>query len=84
MVQFPIGVLLDSFRMETEQAVKKAAEIGAKGLQMYATRGQYAPENLSAADRRELLDMVKSHGLVFSALCGDLGMGFSARRKIRS
>lgn len=76
MVQFPIGVLLDSFRMETEQAVKKAAEIGAKGLQMYATRGQYAPENLSAADRRELLDMVKSHGLVFSALCGDLGMGF--------
>lgn len=76
MVQFPIGVLLDSFRMETEQAVKKAAEIGAKGLQMYATKGQYAPENLSAADRRELLDMVKSHGLVFSALCGDLGMGF--------
>lgn len=76
MVQLPIGVLLDSFRLETEQAVKKAAEIGAKGLQMYATRGQYAPENLTAADRRELLDMVKSHGLVFSALCGDLGMGF--------
>ena len=76
MFQFPIGVLMDSFRLDTEQAIKKAAEIGAKGLQMYATTGEHAPENMSAAKRRELLDMVKSHGLVFSAICGDLGKGF--------
>lgn len=31
---------------------------------------------MNAQKRRELLDIVKSHGLVFSALCGDLGQGF--------
>lgn len=81
MQPFPIGVMLDSFRTETRQAIEKAAAIGAKGLQMYATKGPYAPENVSPAQRRELLDMVKSHGLVFSALCGDLGMGFSHPEK---
>lgn len=81
MYQFPIGVMLDSFRTETKQAIEKAAAVGAKGLQMYATKGQYAPENLSVARRRELLDIVKSHGMVFSALCGDLGMGFGDAKK---
>lgn len=79
MYQFPIGVMLDSFRLETEEAVKRAAKIGAKGLQMYATKGEFAPENMPAKKRRELLDLVKSNGLVFSALCGDLGMGFGNR-----
>ncbi len=79
MYQFPIGVMLDSFRLETEEAVKRAAKIGAKGLQMYATKGEFAPENMPTKKRRELLDLVKSNGLVFSALCGDLGMGFGNR-----
>ena len=79
MYQFPIGVMLDSFKLETHQAIKKAAEIGAKGLQMYATSGEYAPENMNTQKRRELLDIVKSNGLVFSALCGDLGRGFGNR-----
>lgn len=77
MYQFPIGVMVDSFRCEMHEAIRRAAGIGAKGLQMYATRGDYAPENLTPAARRELLDFVKSQGLVFSALCGDLGKGFS-------
>ena len=76
MYQFPIGVMLDSFKLDYKEAIKKAAELGAKGLQMYATTGEFAPENLTGAKRRELLDIVKSNGLVFSALCGDLGMGF--------
>lgn len=76
MYQFPIGVMLDSFKLPTQEAIKKAAEIGAKGLQMYATAGEFAPENLNTAKRRILLSTVKEHGLVFSALCGDLGRGF--------
>ncbi len=76
MYQFPIGIMLDSLRTDAAAAIKKAAELGAGGLQMYATSGEFAPENMSAQKRRELLDMVKSHGLVFSALCGDLGQGF--------
>ncbi len=81
MYQFPIGVMLDSFRTGTGEAIKKAVEVGAKGLQMYATSGEYAPENMTSAKRRELLDLVKSNGLVFSALCGDLGQGFGDREK---
>ena len=34
MYQFPIGVMLDSFRLDTKQAIEKAAEIGAKGIQI--------------------------------------------------
>ena len=76
MYQFPIGVMLDSFQIGTKEAIEKAAQIGAKGLQLYSTNGGNSPENLTGSKRRELLDMVKSNGLVFSALCGDLGMGF--------
>lgn len=76
MYQFPIGVMVDSFRLEMHEAIRRAASIGAKGFQMYATRGAYAPENLDAAARRDLLAFVKDQGLVFSALCGDLGGGF--------
>lgn len=81
MRQFPIGVMLESFRLETKEAVEKAAQLGAQGLQMYATRGEHAPENMTVAARRELLDMVKSYGLEFSALCGDFGHGFGNPEK---
>lgn len=76
MYQFPIGVMLDSFRLDTKQAIEKAAEVGAKGIQMYATKGEHAPENMTNAKISELKDMMQSNGLVFSAICGDLGMGF--------
>jgi len=73
--------MLDSFRMDTKTALAKAAEIGAKGVQIYATNGDMAPENMTPARRRELLDMVKSYGLSVSALCGDLGQGFGNGEK---
>ena len=76
MYQFPIGVIVDSFRTDTRTAILKAAELGAQGIQMYSTRGENSPQNLTPEKRRELLDFVKSNGLRFSALCGDLGCGF--------
>ena len=76
MYNFPIGVLVDSFRLEIHEGIKKAAEIGANGIQMYATQGENSPENLNAAARKALLAEVKDAGLCFSALCGDLGRGF--------
>ncbi len=75
-MQFKIGVMLESFRLPTNEALTKAAALGAQGIQMYATTGEHAPENMSGAARRELLSRVKDAGLVFSALCGDLGHGF--------
>lgn len=81
MYSFPIGVMLDSFKLDTKTAIEKAAKTGAKGLQMYATSGEHSPENLTGANIKELLDMVKSNGLIFSALCGDLGHGFGDKAK---
>lgn len=68
-----IGVITDSFRLGLREGIKKAKDVGAEGIQLYAVRGEMAPENLSPTARRELLDFIKSHGLEVSALCGDLG-----------
>ncbi|MBO4894596.1 MAG: sugar phosphate isomerase/epimerase [Clostridia bacterium] len=77
MGRFPIGVIIDSFRTDTVSAVKKAAEVGADGIQVYATRGEMAPENMDASKRSEFRKLVADNGLVISALCGDLGGGFA-------
>lgn len=76
MRTFPIGVLLESFRCDWHEALKKAAELGLSGVQVYATRGEFAPEVMTKEKRRAFLDEVKSYGLTISALCGDLGKGF--------
>ena len=81
MSDFAIGVMLDSFRMPVKEALKKAREVGASGVQIYATKGEMAPEALSAHARKELLARIHDEGLVVSALCGDLGMGFGNREK---
>lgn len=76
MYPFSIGVMLDSFRTDFPTALDKAQALGAKGIQVYATRGEMSPEQMSAEKRREFLKAVKDHGLTVSALCGDLGKGF--------
>lgn len=81
MYQFPLGAMVDSFRLPTKEAVMAAASIGVKGLQMYATSGENAPESLNGQKRRELLSFVKDQGLVFSAICGDLGKAFDNKER---
>ena len=76
MRQFPIGVMMEAFRTDTRQAIEQAARLGVKGMQMDAAKGEHAPEHMTKEARRELLDRMHSNGLVFSALCGDLGKGF--------
>lgn len=81
MYDFKIGALLDSFKMSTKDAIEKAAKMGISGLQMYATSGEYSPENMTTEKIHELMDMMNSNGMVFSAICGDLGMGFGNPEK---
>ena len=76
MNTFPIGVIIDSFRTDMGEAFKKAKNMGVTGIQVYSTRGEMSPENLSPLKRKEFLKRVKDHGLEISALCGDLGEGF--------
>jgi L-ribulose-5-phosphate 3-epimerase len=73
MSRFPIGILSDSLRLGLRDGLKKAAELGAEGVQVYAVEGEMAPENMAGEKRRELLKYVKGLGLKVSALCGDLG-----------
>lgn len=75
MFNFPIGVIVDSFRTDIVSAVKKAALVGAQGIQVYATWGEMAPENMTQAKRKEFAALVADNGLKISALCGDLGGG---------
>lgn len=73
MKTFPIGVLLDGFRLPVDEALDKAVQVGAQGIQVYATRGELAPENLVGAKRAEFARKVADRGLTISALCGDIG-----------
>jgi len=68
-----IGVIVDSFGIGVREGLKKAKEVGAEGVQIYAVKGEMDPENLSPAARRELKSYIDSLGLEISALCGDLG-----------
>ncbi len=81
MYDFKIGAIVESFRLDTFDAIRKAAEVGAQGLQMYCTDGANAPENMTPERKRELIKTVKDNGLVFSAICGDLGHGFGNPEK---
>ena len=81
MYPFPIGVMLDSFRTDVNTALDKAQALGAQGVQIRATFDDLTPAALTVERRRELLKAVKDHGLVVSALCGDLGHGFDDPEK---
>ena len=76
MYKFPISVMLESFRMPFDEALENAYKMGANGIQLYATQGDNAPENLNAQARKDLLKKLKDRNMVFSALCGDFGKGF--------
>ncbi len=76
MYSFPIGAMLSSFRLPFREGVEKAASLGVQGLQINIIKGDMAPEVLTPAKVKELLDIVKSNGLCVSAVCGDFGHGF--------
>ncbi len=76
MYNFPIGVMLNSFKKEIKSSMEAAVRIKAQGFQIYTCSGEMAPENMTSEKKREFLDMLGSYGLKISALCGDFGKGF--------
>jgi len=77
MYDFSIGVMLESFHKPAAEAMAIAQQIGAQGLQVYATPKALEQKGITTpAAQKEFFKMVKDHGLVISALCGDLGHGF--------
>ncbi len=73
MAKFPIGIMADSFRLSLRDGLKKAAELGAQGVQIYAVAGEISPEEMTPVHRKELLKYIKGLGIRVSALCGDMG-----------
>ena len=82
-----IGVMVESFRKSSidsivksdnpmdafKVGVQKAAKLGAEGIQAYATFGALQFDGMTKEKIKETLDIVKSNGLIFSAICGDFG-----------
>lgn len=77
MGKLKVGVMIESFRLGVKGGIRKAAELGADGFQIYVTRGEMAPWNMTQSARREFRHLVDSLGLTVSALCGDLGHGYT-------
>jgi L-ribulose-5-phosphate 3-epimerase len=75
-----IGIMTDNLKLPTRKSIEKAKELGADGFQLYVTKGDTAPENMSKDDRKAFVQFVKSQGLEIAALCGDLGKGFLDRK----
>ncbi len=73
-----IGVMLESLRKGNfREGVETAAALGLDGIQVYCVDwSELSYKNMTVEKAREYLDIVKSNGLVFSALCGDFGAGF--------
>lgn len=76
MYNFPIGAMVDSFRKDVFEGIKLASGIGVKGIQMYSTNGDNSPENMTRQRINDIKSAMNDAGLVFSAICGDLGRGF--------
>lgn len=70
-----IGILADCFGLDFKGNIEKAAQMGVSGVQLYAVSGELAPENMDEKKRKEYTQFIKDHGLVISAICGDLWEG---------
>lgn len=70
---FKIGVITDSFKLPFEQALDKAVEVGAQGIQLYVVSGEMAYDTFDEKKVDDVNAMLAKRGLVISALCGDLG-----------
>lgn len=77
MYNFPIGAMLESFRKPIPEAIKAASSLYISGVQIYATNGEISPENMTNESKTKLVSALKAENLSISALCGDLGKGFT-------
>ena len=68
-----LGIITNSFKRSTKEAILAAKELGADGVQIYAARGDFNYETLTEAQIEDYKSFLKENGMVISALCGDLG-----------
>jgi len=66
-----IGVVLDSLRRPTKEALSLAARLGLGKIEMSAAAGEVDPDRLSRTGRRHLSRYVENLGLALAALGAD-------------
>lgn len=71
-----IGVIQPSFRLPLKEALEKAREIGADGVQLWVASGELDPDNLTETGKKDLLYHLERNQLEITAVCGDIG-GFA-------
>ena len=79
MKKFKLGVMLESFKLPWFEAVSCAVSVGADGVQIRATDGEFTPQAMTRNRKVDLLNVLSANGLEISALCGDLGREFGNR-----
>jgi len=67
-----IGVLVDCLKLGVKKGIVKARELGFDGIQVYATHGEIAPDNLSQSGRAEFREFVAANKLELAALVGEV------------
>ncbi|MCE5259609.1 MAG: sugar phosphate isomerase/epimerase, partial [Chloroflexi bacterium] len=75
MKPLKVGVFADNMGLGVWDGMKKAAEIGADGVQFYTTSGPLSPENLPKEKRADVRKLLADLGLTLSATCSDFGQG---------
>ena len=76
------GAITDCLKQPTlREAIAAAAALKLDGVQIYATTGEFSPENLTEADKTYYKTLLAEHDLCVSALCGDMGgFGFEIEK----
>jgi len=73
MGRLKTGAFLSSFKLDFASALRKASDIGLDGLQFSSIENEIDIESISDGQAREIIDKFADHGLVISAVCGDIG-----------
>ena len=77
MTRFPLGIPLETVGRPARPALAAAGRIGVAGVEAAAV-GDFAPDRLGDTGRRELLTLLRSHGLDLAALSCPLRRGLDA------
>jgi len=68
-----VGVVVDCLCLPIHEAVMKAANMGAEGIQVWVTSGEMLAANMDSAKRKDFVKLCKDHGLAITGLCVEFG-----------
>jgi L-ribulose-5-phosphate 3-epimerase len=68
MPDLKVAIMLGNLRMEPYEGMKKVAELGCTGIHLSIGGGPFAPENMDAQARKDLVEHLDSLGLEISAV----------------